>query len=604
MSDDRSTAETFSTAEKLAALRNVATYRPGRTALIVVLSIGTTVLEGVGIGFLLPIIEFARTGGDVASEGSALLMGFVRAYEFIGIPFTLETLIAGVALVMSVRVAVGFFVTWLSLRLKHHYVRDLQTAAFERTLAARLGYLDGHGSDELLNELVTRVYYAEAIVGGFLGLVQQGLLVAMYFAVAFYLSPTLAAVTTALFVVLAVTVRLLSGPAEVLGDRVATAHERVQSTAQAGVQGARDAKLFGIQPELGERFRADVDSYTDSTVALGRNQAAIESAYHLLATLMVFAVLYLALDGAVFTLGELGVFTFVVYRLAPQLNGLNGLLYQLDGSLPHTARTHRFVAALDSNEEPTAPVAAEPVPDRVGRVAFDCVSFAYDDDPVVRDVSLSVAAGELVALTGPSGAGKSTLAALLARLYEPNEGQILADDTPIDRFDVTEWRSRVAVVPQDPHLFDETLRYNLTVGAREASDAALERACEAAQVTEFVDDLTDGYDTELGDDGVRLSGGQRQRVAVARALLLDADVLVFDEATSDLDADLERRVYAAIESLDRTYATLVITHQLAAVTDADRIYTIEDGRVTEVGDHRTLLANGGTYAELFAARGP
>jgi subfamily B ATP-binding cassette protein MsbA len=191
---------------------------------------------------------------------------------------------------------------------------------------------------------------------------------------------------------------------------------------------------------------------------------------------------------------------------------------------------------------------------------------------------------------------------LLGRLYEPDEGRIVADGTPIDRFAVDAWRSRVAVVPQKPHIFDETLRYNLTFGAADADDDRVERSCEVAQVTEFLDELPDGYDTVLGDDGVRLSGGQRQRVAIARALLRDADVLVLDEATSDLDGGLEERVYEAITALDREYAVVVITHRLGTIADADRIHAIEDGRITETGGHRELLERDGTYADLYAAR--
>jgi subfamily B ATP-binding cassette protein MsbA len=179
---------------------------------------------------------------------------------------------------------------------------------------------------------------------------------------------------------------------------------------------------------------------------------------------------------------------------------------------------------------------------------------------------------------------------------------VLADGTPIDEFDIDEWRGRVSLVRQDPYIFNDTLRYNVAVADRSASIEAIEHVCEIAHVTEFLDELPDGYDTILGDDGVRLSGGQKQRVALARALLKDADVLLLDEATSDLDSNIERSVQTAIESMDRDYALVTIAHRLSTVKNADRIYTVENGRITDVGHHDELLDDGGLYAELYATQ--
>ncbi len=164
--------------------------------------------------------------------------------------------------------------------------------------------------------------------------------------------------------------------------------------------------------------------------------------------------------------------------------------------------------------------------------------------------------------------------------------------------DIVEWRDRLSMVRQDPFIFNDTLRYNLTLGNREVSETELDRVCAIAKVDEFIDELPDGYDT-MGDDGVRLTGGQQQRVALARALLEDADVLILDEATSDLDSNLEKQVQQAIERMDRDYAIITIAHQLSTVKNSDRIYTVEEGQVTETGQHGELVKKGGKYAELY-----
>jgi len=267
--------------------------------------------------------------------------------------------------------------------------------------------------------------------------------------------------------------------------------------------------------------------------------------------------------------------------------------------MPHLIRTQRFLDEMDDYSEPE-PVRDE-APTSIERVEFDDVRFSYEtgDEEVLRGVSFGVERGEFVAFVGQSGAGKSTIISLFARMYEPDEGEIRADGTPIDEFPVQEWRERVSIVRQNPFIFNETLRYNLTIGNRDAIQEEIEEICEIAQVTEFLDDLPDGLETKLGDDGVRLSGGQQQRIAIARALLKDADFLLLDEATSDLDTGLEEKVQAAIEEMDRDYGMVVVAHRLSTVTNADRIYAMDRGEITERGDHELLITEEGQYANLY-----
>lgn len=303
-------------------------------------------------------------------------------------------------------------------------------------------------------------------------------------------------------------------------------------------------------------------------------------------------------------LANLAAFLFAIFRLAPQVTSINDIFYRAEGDLPHVTRMIEFAGTLENSAEPGVDTdAAVPLPTQVHDVAVKNVTFAYEtNEPVLQEISFAVERPEFVALVGQSGSGKSTVVSLLARLYEPDSGRITVNGTPINQVDLGEWRSQLAVVRQDPYVFNDTLRFNLRVGNSDASRAAVERACEIAQVTEFLDDLPDGYDTNLGDDGVRLSGGQRQRVAIARALLRDANVLVFDEATSDLDTRLERKVHRAIEEMDREVVTVVIAHRLSTVIDADRIHVFEDGQVVETGTHDELVESGGLYADLYAVQ--
>jgi len=316
--------------------------------------------------------------------------------------------------------------------------------------------------------------------------------------------------------------------------------------------------------------------------------------------LTIFGLIYVALTFASLSLASLGVFLFAMFRFAPRVSTLNKLFYQIEGDLPHLVRTQRFVSELRDRNK-VDPGTRSP-PDPVDSMVFEKVGFSYKEEQVLDGLSFDVRRGEFVAFVGPSGAGKSTIVSLLARLYEPDSGQITADGIPIDEFVLEEWRDRLSIVRQDPYIFNGSLRYNVTLGNRDASEEKIWEVCEIAQVTEFLDDLPDGLETNLGDDGVRLSGGQRQRVALARALLKDADLLVLDEATSDLDSNIEERVHRAIENRERDYAILVIAHRLSTVVNADRIYTMEDGAIEEVGTHNELVEQDGMYASLYSTQ--
>ena len=292
---------------------------------------------------------------------------------------------------------------------------------------------------------------------------------------------------------------------------------------------------------------------------------------------------------------------FVIYSVL--VGGSAAALSEIWGELQRAAgATERIVELLQAEDNILDPDKPAPLPSPTrGEIWFDSVDFAYPSRPYIpalRKFNLKIRQGETIALVGPSGAGKSTVVQMIQRFYDPDNGRILLDGLEIDGFARKDLRSAIAVVPQDPVIFADTIRENIRFGRMDATDAEIIDSTKSAAAHEFIIDLSDGYDTYVGERGVLLSGGQRQRIAIARAILRDAPILLLDEATSSLDAESEQAVRMAVERMSRSRTTVIVAHRLATVKKADRIIVMDNGGIVASGNHKSLIAENGLYARF------
>jgi len=396
---------------------------------------------------------------------------------------------------------------------------------------------------------------------------------------------------------------------------------RLNTRLENNLGGAPVIKAFNRHGFERGRVAEQSQIYHDEKVAALRIRRGFFSALRLLTGVVFVLVLYvggrdiiLGAPGAL-TTGTFALFFLYLRRLYSPMRrvGKSANKYQLAKS-----SAERVFGLLD--REPTVTAPADPHrPESVdGDVAFEDVTFGYGEGPVLDDISLSVPAGATVGLAGATGAGKSTLLKLIPRFHDVDRGSVCVGGVDVRDYDLRALREEVAVVEQNPYLFSGTVAENVAYGDRETlaresernappetPDAARERVIEAARAAEaheFVRDLPEGYDTQVGERGVKLSGGQRQRVAIARALLNDPAIILLDEATSDVDTETEELIQESLDRLIEDRTAFVIAHRLSTIKDADTVVVMDDGRIVETGSHEELLAGGGDYAALWAAQ--
>jgi subfamily B ATP-binding cassette protein MsbA len=488
-----------------------------------------------------------------------------------------------------------YTLSWIGAKV----VMNMRQELFEKYVYLPVEYHNNHSSGRLISKVIYDTEQVSAAASkALLTLVREGAFVIGLLVVMFYYSWQLSLVFLLIGPVVAVIVSVVSKRFRLVSKNIQQSMGNLTSSVEQVIKGHKVVLMFGGQRQEKGKFNEKNNLNRQQNMKLIVARILSVASIQILASVALAVVLYIA--SLPYMVEELtpGIFTTVVVCMTMLLKPLKQLTTVNSEFQRGMAACSSVFEVLDQNiEKDQGQHAIERLK---GKIEFEDVTFYYPNKqvPALKNVSFIAEQGKTLALVGRSGSGKSTISSLLTRFYNNQEGQIRVDDVPIQDIKLEDLRKQFALVSQHVILFNDTIANNIAYASKNVSREKIIEAAKIAHVDEFVDLYPDGYDFVIGEDGANLSGGQRQRIAIARAIYLDAPILILDEATSALDTESERLIQDALEKLQQNRTSIVVAHRLSTIENAHKILVIEQGQIIESGDHKTLLEKNGAYAQL------
>lgn len=537
--------------------------------------------------------------GHALNNNFAYYVG--QAVDQYGVSHTLVLLSLYLVLMTGLKVGATYLGFYCMIPIRTGIVRDIRIAIYNKILSLPLGFFSEERKGDVLARISGDVGEVENSIMSSLDLILKNpILITVYLGMMILVSWKL---TLFVFILLPVAGFIMGRVGKALKRdslEVQTQWGQVMSMIEETLGGLRVIKAFASEGYMGQRFAKAHNKFRRAVMGLFRRQQLAHPMSEFLGTATIAVVLWyggvLILDGRSGIDASTFIYYLVIfYSLINPLKDLSKGIYAIRKGMGSMDRVDMILKANNPIADPSDP---KPVKFEQ-QIELRNVSFRYAQEWVLQDVNLTIKKGQTVALVGQSGGGKSTLVDLIPRFYDVESGQILIDDVDIRDFALDDLRGMMGNVNQDPILFNDTVFNNIAFGMDNADEVAVRRAADIAHASEFIDQMPEGYQSNIGDRGTKLSGGQRQRLSIARAVYKNPPILILDEATSALDTTSERLVQSALERLMHDRTTIVIAHRLSTIVHADLICVIHEGRIVEQGRHEELLARGGYYTQLY-----
>lgn len=498
----------------------------------------------------------------------------------------------------------GYFQAYFLNYVEQGIVRDLRDAAYEQLHKLPISYFKSERVGNLISIIVNDVTAVQNSVSAtFLNLIREPLSIIVFLGIAISISWELTLISL-------VTLPFSAGIISWIGIKLRKYSQRIQekiaditSVIQETISGVKIVKAFGTENYENNKFKKETEGYFRMVLKITRVRNLSSPVTEILSVGVGVVIIYyggiMVLNNNEIKASEFLGFLFAIFQLLPPIKELSGVNNRIQES---SAAGDRIFEIIDTQPDIVNKIDAIPVKEFKSQVVFENVGFAYPDEPgekVLNNLNFSVNKGEVVALVGPSGGGKSTLVDLLPRFYDVTSGAIKFDGIDIRDLKIEDLRKFTGIVTQETILFNDSIKNNICYGSTNFSEEKIIEAAKIANAHNFIIEMPKGYDTEIGERGVKLSGGQRQRLAIARALLKNPEIMIFDEATSALDNESEKLVQEALDRLMKSRTVVVIAHRLSTIKNADKILVLQDGEIIQSGSHDSLLEQGGLYKKLY-----
>ena len=577
--------------EALAVLCHRLWAHRGLAAITLAVLGGTVLLEGIGIGMVVPVLQALNGGnGPEGMFGGAV----ARVFAASGLPYSFTMLVALLAVTMFTRYLLEALYQHLARVLASMVTFEMRDRAFRNLMDLPLSFYYSRNTGEIVSTLQTSAVSAGAAVELILQIAISVLFIGVYLALGLLLSAPLTVVVLGLSCVAYVLILPKFKIGFIHGQEEKVTVDRIASFLVDVLGGIKTVKTFHGESRHAAAFRELARDFQRLAVRLQDNRILAGLSLEPMMMLVALGMLAVSVSVLQVPVAYLLTFFFIVSRTLPRIRTANAQLLETLNFLPHVLEVH---ALADRHDKTYLTSGTRAIASLRDAIVFDGVSFTYpgNNQPALRGVSLRFEKNRMTALIGASGGGKTTLVNLLLKHHESDAGTIRVDGIDLREIRREDWHRLVALVEQDAHLFDTTVLANITYGREGSSEADAIRAARLANADGFIRELPEGYQTRVGERGVKLSGGQRQRIALARAVIRDPAVLIMDEATSSLDAESEHLIQRSIEDLGRSTTLIVVAHRLSTIAKADQLYVLEGGVVVEEGEPQTLLEHGGMY---------